>query len=64
MSAARNQKPKLACPFCQHEVSKVVRGFAHSNRRMFRRRRKCLACQRQFPTTETVDRPTQKNREI
>lgn len=48
-------KAKLACPFCGELTSEVVDGRPRPNRRVYRRRRQCMACGKRFWTVEAVE---------
>ena len=45
----------MKCPFCGDQDSKVVDSRHSEDGLSIRRRRECLACQRRFTTSETVE---------
>jgi transcriptional regulator NrdR family protein len=51
-------RPKFACPFCGHGVSKVTGTPKHDDDRLraFRRYRRCEKCERSYSTVEVIDR--------
>jgi transcriptional regulator NrdR family protein len=48
--------PKLICPYCGHDESRVADSRPSSNGAVIWRRRHCEGCQQRYPTTETVYR--------
>ena len=45
----------MKCPFCGDQESKVVDSRRSEDGNSIRRRRECLACQRRFTTSESVE---------
>ena len=47
----------MICPFCAHEVTKVLDKREGTDGKTTRRRRECQKCRRRFTTFERVDTP-------
>jgi len=47
----------VICPFCAHEVTKVLDKREGTDGKTTRRRRECQKCRRRFTTFERVDTP-------
>ncbi len=45
----------MRCPYCEHELTKVLDSRATEDGRSIRRRRECEKCQRRFTTYEKVE---------
>ena len=45
----------MKCPFCQHPNTQVLDSRFLEEANSIRRRRRCLACEQRFTTSETLD---------
>jgi transcriptional regulator NrdR family protein len=50
-----SDRPRLLCPHCGHDVSRVVRHEVRCLSERIRRRRECLVCHCRWSTDELID---------
>lgn len=46
--------PKLACPYCLHEITRVVDSYPSNWSQTIQRRRQCQHCRQRFTTQERI----------